>query len=543
MRQSLSKLSGQFQDAADAMHACIRDGDLVRLQALLSDSSHALDLSRAHVEYGPPLHFAAWCGDVDAVDLLLDAGADPLLIATKPYRGQPLYLAVYTGHRDVVKRLWSLTSASRALLHWSDDLKAEALIHAAAYWHHDATAVLLQSSVFDSGTIGAALDAAIDDRAWGGPNPPTPEGFDYHNHQRLVGLLIDALKASADLDGSPFCGAHVLLSAASNANLVGALSTLLAKGAEPDRQDGAGYTALHIVASPVPVGRWSSGRQASNKAAIEMLVRHGASVVVPDNKGDAPLQLAAFGADLPSFKLYLSPLSNSEALLVLTNLNGETLLHYAAAGCNIGIMEHLIAQGLDVNARNTNGWTPLMCALTPTLSSPLTYDKATATTTPAESTRAAQLLLHHGADARIVTDEGWTTLHALALHCDVDALGRIAEMAVQIIGQGVDPEARAPLPTLHSAQHRQGMPWGHRLRKAMMDPSVHRLVLQPSLTPLQWAAQHGAVGVVKALLAAGVDATVVDASGTSVVDMVHASYVQSEVVDVIVALLRDGKGS
>jgi hypothetical protein len=31
-------------------------------------------------EFGPRLHLAAWCGEMDAVELLLDAGADPMLI-------------------------------------------------------------------------------------------------------------------------------------------------------------------------------------------------------------------------------------------------------------------------------------------------------------------------------------------------------------------------------------------------------------------------------------------------------------------------------
>lgn len=80
----------------------------------------------------------------------------------------------------------------------------------------------------------------------------------------------------------------------------------------------------------------------------------------------------------------------------LTNHNGETLLHFAAAGCCIEVMEFLIVQGLDINAKNSNGWTPLMCALIPIDRNPCIAIKS-----PAKAMQAAQYLLSHGADAGI----------------------------------------------------------------------------------------------------------------------------------------------
>ena len=211
-------------------------------------------------------------------------------------------------------------------------------------------------------------------------------------------------------------------------------------------------------------------------------------------------------------------------------------------------MEYLISRGLDVNAKNSNGWTPLMCALTPTSNSPFTYGKTKVINTPAEATQAALLLLSHGADPSIATDEGWTTLHALALHCDLDVRGKIAELATQLITQGVDPAACAPLLTAPAASNpdQLGTPWGHRLREAMMNPSTRRMIMQPNLTPLHWSAQRGAVGVVKALLAAGVDPVVMDAGGVSAIEMAHDSKVlamRAEAADAIVGLLvGDGAG-
>jgi hypothetical protein len=57
---------------------------------------------------------------------------------------------------------------------------------------------------------------------------------------------------------------------------------------------------------------------------------------------------------------------------------------------------------------------------------------------------------------------------------------------------------------------------------------------------LHWSAQRGAVGVVKALLAAGVDTVATDANGLSALGMAHDSKVltlRAEAADAIVGLL------
>jgi hydroxyethylthiazole kinase-like sugar kinase family protein len=75
----------------------------------------------------------------------------------------------------------------------------------------------------------------------------------------------------------------------------------------------------------------------------------------------------------------------------------------------------------------------------------------------------------------------------------------------------------------------------------MMNPSAHRMILQPSLTPLHWAAQRGAVGVVRALVAAGVDTSTTDAGGVSAIEMARDSktfVIRTGAADVIIDLLN-----
>ncbi|KAJ8130565.1 hypothetical protein O1611_g3063 [Lasiodiplodia mahajangana] len=141
-----------------------------------------------------------------------------------------------------------------------------------------------------------------------------------------------------------------------------------------------------------------------------------------------PLHRAAYELDLRSFKLYLSsrPERDRNQTLEVRNHGGETLLHFASARCCIETIEFLIGQGLDINAVNSNGWTPLTCALVPTEKVTL---RGRNTTAIAEAVRAARLLLSRGAEAAKTTDEGWTPLHCLALHHDGDRNGLGAELA------------------------------------------------------------------------------------------------------------------
>ncbi|KFY22504.1 hypothetical protein V493_06548 [Pseudogymnoascus sp. VKM F-4281 (FW-2241)] len=56
------------------------------------------------------------------------------------------------------------------------------------------------------------------------------------------------------------------------------------------------------------------------------------------------------------------------------------------------------------------------------------------------------------------------------------------------------------------------VPWGFRLRDKMADTSA-RDVIRHGLMPVHWAAERGAVGVIKALLASGANASITDTNG------------------------------
>lgn len=534
----MNRLHDYFDTLDEALHACIRDDDIQQLRHLLR-ASPAPNIDYSHPGFGPPVHFAAWCGNLDAVELLLAAGADPLFVSYGELKLTPIGLAALKGHRRVVKRLWTVCSPEdhvhgvkpfqtclvvaatfghvavvEDLLDqwdgWSQQLKTEALLWAARRWHLAVVTLLLNNASFEQATLQEALHIATAQKMMlSGEYKVKYEGIDYVDQQQLIALLIDA---GADPNSSPN-NTPLIYTVAFNANLTGALKTLLAKGADPNKTNGAGKSALHVLA--FPVGSSQANTSFLNETAIRLLLQHGGSVSQPDNEGECPLNWAAFGLDLRLFRLYLSsrPAQDRDSLLQLTTPNGENMLHFAAAGCGIEMMEFLLAQGLNINAKNSNGWTPLMCAMTP-----IEWNLSKPVKSPADVMRAARYLLSHGADANVATDEGWTPLHGLALHCDPDTSGVAADLTNDMIARGVNPEARARLlsPAADLVVPSLGLPWGYRLRRAMADPSTQRMVIRPALTPLYWAAERGAVGVVRTLLVHGVDVSSVDVDGISI---------------------------
>jgi ankyrin repeat protein len=214
-------------------------------------------------------------------------------------------------------------------------------------------------------------------------------------------------------------------------------------------------------------------------------------------------------------------------ILNMKNLQRETPLHWAAAGGKIDTLEYLLFRGFDVNAKSANGWTPLICALSPTLKHQ--YHDAQAKQ-PWEAVQAAQLLLFHGADPLVSTAEGWAPMHCLARYQDGDDRSDLAQLAKQLILCGADIEARAtmlsqgipeqvhPNKTVNSLRHCE-FAWGSEVQEMMELTAGKRGFVRPGLTPLHCAAEHGALGVAKTLLSYGADASAKDPSGSTPAQM------------------------
>lgn len=538
--------SRDFSLTQEALHACICEGDYTRLRTLLETTSpEALNHLADH--WGSALHVAIRYDSAEAINLLLSAGADP--VTHREYRGMafdppsPMMLAIGLGRLRIVKRFWEhvpaatyanggkmaywscISHAARcgqveslaffldAWNGWSAGALREALRLAAKGLDLFCVELLLAKTEFPVDVLNEALQTTILDNSYEDEEKVSRElctAAEGLSQERIMRVLMEK---GADPDGLSKRPEPLLTEAARYAERATALRVLLEAGANPNAARADGNTALHLLAVPVQRKKNALRGRKHHEQGIRLLLRHGASVYTKAARGgELPLHRAAFGSTLCLFQLYVGALTTDDqhgpALLQLANGYGETLLHWAAAGGKADILEYLLSLesgAAHVDDQTDNGWTPLMCALVPQMS---------AGKGASESIRAARVLLTHGADLRTVTAEGWTPLHALALHTDRDTDSGTAAhaMTTELLAAGADADARAALPG------RRAVAWGHEARLALEEAAALTPPwLKTGMTPLMWAADRGAFGVSRALMEwNGVDMAATDDAGRDV---------------------------
>ena len=487
---------------------------LLQIRNLVMDEDDACSM-------GSALHHAIVIGDEIAVRMMLDAGVSPTVRDCQGYT--PLATAAEAGQRGIARLLWQLVgpdgrcpvphapsclSMAAEKGHadlvadfleiwdgWSTVEKRSALSAAAAEWHDGVVGLLLAKVSYDADAIQRALELGVIhepmlpvDRVASRVLIATAE--QNLRQQRVVRQLVDA-------GASP----HMLVyrgripclhAAAAMSHRLGALRELLEKGADANIRDQPGKTALHSLfkkSSP------------SSIHGARALLQHGASPELADEAGQTGLHAAAYGGTLEMFQLCLTSCRNPDAALRLVTSHGETLLHYATAGGREDIVSFLLSRGLDANATNANGWTPLICALMPTSVKPC-YPQCSL---------ARLLLLEHGASAQAITHEGWTVLHGLGSYpsgnrgLPHEMWDGVAPLVRELIARGAPLDA-----VVGSLKHRfvgynrfvfpNPDPWGIRMRSfARYWGGAESRSGGEDLTPLVWARRSGAKEVVEAI--------------------------------------------
>ena len=431
----------------------VRDGNAAAVRALLREGA---DANARQPDGATALHWAAYLDDLDAADLLLDAGAQPDPV--NELEVTPLYLACENANAALVRRLLASGAAPGAALPSGET----ALMTAARTGSADAVTALLAHGADPNAretTEGqTALMWAVAQR-----HPDVAEvlieaGADIHARSRVRSVATASSPRTGAAEGVSVIdegGFSPLLFAARQGDLESA-RLLLAAGADVNDTAPSGTSAL-VVATHSGHGElaaWLLEHDADPNAAGAGYTPLHAAIL----RGDAPLAgaLLTRGADPNAHLQNGSPHARYGKFYALeTRLTGATPFFLAAKYAEADIMRLLAAAGADPQARHAGGVTPLMAAagmLTPgliqagndrrgrsidTAEMELALrqdpDRRALMNSGIEAVKAA---LELGADVNAVNENGDTALH-LAAHHGFNTVVRY------LITQGADPNAKS----------------------------------------------------------------------------------------------------
>ncbi len=297
-----------------------------------------------------PLLFAVRGGHIAAVEALLAAGAD--IHGAARDGTTPLALAVVNAHYELAGRLLELGADPNR-----PDPRGSVL-HALAWIRRPGSGrPPLQTGSLDSFDLARALLEA-------GAEPNVRIDWREIPFEVDLGIVRPPPGISVGRNFLSFVGATPFYLAAKHAD-VDLMRLLVRHGADPLTPTGQGITPLMAAAG---VGFWDGESpgplngtpEEVRLEAVRLAIELGNDIHAATDFGDTPL--VGEGRDL----LLRHPLN----LLELDaqrdrgdmRWGGSTALHGAAMmGSNL-IVQYLLEQGADIDARNTIGWTPLMIA-------------------------------------------------------------------------------------------------------------------------------------------------------------------------------------
>ncbi|KAH9225190.1 hypothetical protein K456DRAFT_1743496 [Colletotrichum gloeosporioides 23] len=262
-----------------------------------------------------------------------------------------LQVAAGNGHVELVGYFLDVWNG------WTDEERRWAVFAAASSWCDDVVALLLAKVDYAPDIIQGALEAAVRRKLILPEDPvkPTPGAEGYVYQQRVVHRLVDA-GANPNATNGLSSNLPLYHTACLSVGCIGAVRGLLEKGGNANAQDARGRSALQCLVNRSPV----------STDAARILSQHGASIETTGETGETLLHRVAQTGTIEQLNLFLSYSDEPDTAIRSVTLHGESLLHYAAAGGREDIVGFLLTRGLEVNAATSNGWTSLLCALSPT---------------------------------------------------------------------------------------------------------------------------------------------------------------------------------
>jgi ankyrin repeat protein len=345
------------------------------------------------------LHWAANWGDAGTVDLLLRAGAN--VAAENRYGVRPLSVAAANGHAEIVEKLL-LAGADPNTVFGDGE---SALMSAARTGNVPALELLLAYGADPNGKEGWRGQTAL---MWAA----------VENHPAAVNILIEA---GADLEARSNGGFAALMFAA-RAGHLDVARTLLDAGASPDETAKDGNSTLGLAALNA---HWELGMLLLEKGAdpnadlVGWAPLHQVALTRSphhDNVNPQPIPtgrvdsldfvkaLVAHGADV-NRRTVKSP---TDGFRQWIRREGATAFFFAAKAADVPLMRLLVSLGADPSIPTAEGVTALAAA------AGVGFCQGESPGTEAEALEAIKYTLSLGGDVNATDSNGYTPMHGAA---------------------------------------------------------------------------------------------------------------------------------
>ncbi|KAF7625823.1 NACHT and ankyrin domain protein [Aspergillus flavus] len=471
--------------------------------------NHALEEMRIPAQLGlggyfpdwTALHVLAFFGIVGKAQRTIEKGAD--VNAQENCMGiTPLHCAAHRGHEEMVELLLDNKANINATCR-----DGSTAIHLAAEQGQRRIMRLLLMRRANSRTANrqglTALQMAV--------------GTAYD--ESTVPLLI---KSRSDMDAQNATTGNSMLHVAVEQRRIRIILFLLERGASTDVFNKQGLNPLQLAA------------KTDNREALSLLLERGAKVEACSPFGSRPSHIAASQGNWVIFDLLLI----SGADINAWDNNGEALLHgQARRASSTAVAAHLLGQGANIEARTSQGYTPLQCAAMSgnkkmfffLVEKGAKVDIETSKgetllhiTPPStqDSLDILNMLLQGGLEVDVLNTNGWTPLHQTVFvgtgAPDIE-FDKTSEYIELLLSHGAQLDAAAESPTGETALHLATM-------SAIPRPSLVSFLIKHGAsvnckttegkTPLHLAAERGRDSIFRALLVAGADLTIKIPSST-----------------------------
>ena len=332
----------------------------------LKPTTQDMDCGVAELYGMAPLHLACHFGHLEAVNTLLEYGADVNLRVEKTIAKEtPMHVAAGNGYGEIVKGLLLKGADPNSIA--SNQLKTP--LHVAASERH----VDVVNSLILGGAVTDVSRPTTLSRfaSWSNPlHIACRKGY-----LEIVEVLV---QHGADIDARTEDprGVSALHEAVSN-NQIDAVKYLIDYGVKVNIFDGTGFSPLYNAAEQyssvktlLEAGSKVDGvlndgaplhqairLEPTNLPIIELLVSFGANEHVPDEMGYFPLHCAAYYGQYEIVDFFLQRGHNQNQLSECPDDIGqcETALHCATYGDNPDVVRFLVKAGVCVNSQAQPG--------------------------------------------------------------------------------------------------------------------------------------------------------------------------------------------